>query len=46
VLFGALGYRQVGVELGIPAFEASALLREVLVKAADCEPGSLPHVNQ
>ncbi len=46
VLFGALGYRQVSAELGISASEASALLRDVLVKAAECEPGSLPHVNQ
>lgn len=46
VLYGALGYRQVGFELGISASEAAALLRDVLVKAAECEPGSLPHLSQ
>jgi hypothetical protein len=45
VVFGALGYRQVGVELGLSASEVSALLRAALVKAAASESGSLPHVN-
>jgi DNA-binding CsgD family transcriptional regulator len=46
VIFGALGYRQVGVELGMSASEVSALLRAVLVKAEASEPDGVPHVNQ
>ncbi len=46
VLFGAQGYRQVGVGLGISASDVTALLRTVLIKASASGPDSLPYVNQ
>jgi DNA-binding CsgD family transcriptional regulator/sporulation protein YlmC with PRC-barrel domain len=41
VLFGGLSYQQAGIGLGLSLAEVAALLRSVLVKAADAEPGDL-----
>jgi hypothetical protein len=41
VLFGGLSYQQAGIGLGLTSAEVAALLRSVLVKAADGEPGEL-----
>ena len=45
-LFGALAYRQVGVDLGICASDVAAMLRAVLVEAAAAKPGPLPYASQ
>jgi hypothetical protein len=44
IVFGGVGYRQAGVELGISASGTAALLRTAVVKTAAAQPDSRPDV--